>query len=90
VGRRGVHLGFFRFQSVAPRVAPPRVEGLWLAKSLLYADVTEEGIDMAGLHIGTGTYGAIRLSDLRDMPVMTFIRTVKEYQKMMKDRVDAG
>jgi hypothetical protein len=60
------------------------VEGLWLARSIQWADVTEEGMIAAGLAIGMGTYGAVRLSDLREMPVMTFIRTVREYQKMVK------
>ena len=66
------------------------MEGLWLAASIRYADVTEEGVIQAGLALGMGTFGAVRLEDLRQMSVMTYIRTVKEYEKMAKERADAS
>ena len=82
MGRGGVHLGFFRFQSVAPRVAPPRVSGLWLAASIQYADVTEEQLIHNAMVVSSGTFGAIGLEDLRSMAVMTYIRTIQSFRKM--------
>ena len=66
------------------------MEGLWLARSLLYSDVTEDGLNSAGLVMGMGTYGAVRLEDLRGMPVMTLFRTIREYEKIVKEKKDAS
>lgn len=87
--RGGVHLGFFRFQSVAPRVTPPRVEGLWLASSIRLADVTEDALVANAMVLGAGTFGAVRLEDLRRMPVMVYVRTLREYSKMQRARENA-
>jgi hypothetical protein len=58
---------------------------LWLAVSLQYADVTEDGLIGSAISLGMGTFGALGLQDLRSMPVMTYVRTMQRYRKMVED-----
>ena len=42
----------------------------------------------AALVMGMKTYGAVKLSDLREMPVMMMLRTVREFEKLVKGSSD--